>query len=414
MEAFLQEYFLEDETAQENLRSGAFVLTQAYTNLIHPAVWHSVIQPDMDIDFSFELPGAALTPPVTVDHEADLVTETEYENRVQYKVQYYRRATYGAGVEFVRESIYSEPVQLEVADTFDKLPVLEEQKRVTSEADLSSSRTTTGLTDLAVNRRAENRETKTSKLKSTDIVHDTELKVHSPYLLNILKAVIEYSAELPGSEEEGLDVGVFTYPYKDLYHHLEDILAYKLDTHPLRARHSPAFNQAADKHIDLLQRYLEFHPLISFKDAKARWSRSVPLTTFGTFWLLMKPGTDVYVREDDGSLSRYVLDRLLGGVSDPTLKAWHVDYRAWVWKLVLDGKVIRQKSRMVKIHTFDNERNIMELPVFPASYHDVQDGGSLLRALADRGRKFFSYSNRPCFLQYNGHGLKPGSRSVSS
>ncbi|KAF3045326.1 hypothetical protein E8E11_003333 [Didymella keratinophila] len=413
MEAFLQEWFADDESAQDNLKSGSFVLMTDFESMIHPTVWHNVIRPNMNIEFSFQLPTGISNPPTTVDPKIEDVTETKYENRVQYKVKYYRRVSYTQGKEFVRESTYSEPVQLEVADTFDTLPVLEERKDVTSEADISSSGLGLrfGAGGLATRMEADVSKTTPSKLQPTDTVSEAKLQVHSPYLHNILKAVIEYSTELPGTEEQGLESGVFTYPYRDLYHHLDDLLAYKSEGHFLRAQHSTIFNQTADQHIDLLRRYLEDHPTIPFEEAKTRWSRSIPLTTFGTFWLIMKPGIDVYVREADGSLSRCVLDRLTGGITHSNMKSFFVDYTAWVWNLMLDEKGIRQNPRKVEIHAFDDERSIVELPVFPASFYDAQDGGALSRSLTSRGKKYFSYSSRPCFLQYSGHGLKPGSRS---
>ena len=127
----------------------------------------------------------------------------------------------------------------------------------------------------------------------------------------------------------------------------------------------------------------------------------------------MKPGTDVYVREVDGSLNRYVFDRLNGGTyRDSMNRKTTTKYTAQVWNLVLDDKAIRQYTRHIDIPVFDDERQITELPVFPVLYQDQSDNGATLRALIDRGKKYFAYSKSPCFLQYNGRGLRAGSRLV--
>lgn len=222
------------------------------------------------------------------------------------------------------------------------------------------------------------------------------------------------SRHLGGVFDEGLDAGVFAYPYKDLYHHLDDLLRYREGESDLRKRHPTAFNQYADEHIDLLQSYLESQPTVQYKEAKARWSRDTPVTTFATFWLLMKPGTDVYVREADGSYNRYVLDKLMGGISQGLHGRNEArNYTVQVWNLALNDRTIKRYSRQIHVQIFDDERKITELPVFPVRYHDEQDDGFVHQALIDRGRKYSEYSKGPCFLQYNGVGLKPGSRSVS-
>lgn len=407
MEAFLRQWFAEDDQALKKLDNGnyamdcKFAVPERYSGLIHPNVWESVLKPDSQIEFSFDFPSGATTPLFPKDVELEDVLETQYETRIQYKVRYFRRPEYGDRLEFVRESTYSEPVQFEVANAYDKLPAIEERKEITSETD--SAQRETGY----------DAKGSKPKLSPTDEVGEPTLKIHSPYLLNILKSVIEYSAEPPVGNNEGLDVGDFEYPYRDLYHHLDEVLRYKTEGHPLRSRHSEIFNRTADEHIELLRNYLQFHPTIPFQDAKARLTRSNPLTTFATFWLVMKPGADVYVREADGSLSRYVLDRMTGGISQRHGEPVILKYTAWVWNLMLDDKSIRQHARKIEIQIFDDERAIVELPVFPASYYDGQNNGTLRQTLISRGRKYFSYSSRPCFLQYGGSGLKPGSRSVS-
>jgi hypothetical protein len=236
-----------------------------------------------------------------------------------------------------------------------------------------------------------------SKLRKSDTVSELTLKIHYPYLLNVLKSIIEYSAEQPTGDNQRLDTGIFLYPYMDLYLHLEELLEYKTGDSELRRKHSDAYNKLSDDHIDLLQSYLMSQPAVQYNEAKARSSGSTPLTTFGTFWLLMKPGTDVYVHEADGSVNRYVLARLTGGSGkDPKGEQVTVKYTAQVWNLVLDEKAIRQYVRQVDIQVFD-ERAIAELPVFPVQYLDDHDDGSRRQDLIQRGHKYFAFSKSLLF-----------------
>ena len=128
---------------------------------------------------------------------------------------------------------------------------------------------------------------------------------------------MDYSADRPPGDNKGLDAGLVEYPYDDLYYHLEDLQEYRAGVLDLRARHSTDFNAHANEHIDLPTGSLEDYPAIGSKVARSCWEMPVLVTTFAGYWLLIKPGTDVYVNNKDGSLSRYVLDKLFGGVSEP-------------------------------------------------------------------------------------------------
>lgn len=408
MRIFLREWFRSDERSLKAIDNGHFTMSHFCEGVIHPDLWQSVVRPDSHIIFSQQSPPEVRSPAPPQSAETGKVRETCYENRVQYKVSYYQRKTWDSRDHFVDEQLYSEPVELEKAQDADTVPVLEERKQVRCPPEQL------GLDEEFSPKMKKRPPPRHDKLRPNDDISEPVLKIYSPYLLNILKAVIVCSAEPPEGDDKGLDAGLFNYPYMDLYLHLDDLLKYKAGENDLRKKHSDLFNERADQHIDLLQTYLESQPTIPYKEAKARWSGSVPVTTFGAFWLLMKPGTDVYVREQDGSLSRYVLDRLIGGtVKDLLGKKAAAKYTAQLWNLMLDEKAIRQYSRKVDIPIFDDEREITKLPVFPVRFHDDRDHGKRNQELIARGKKYFEFSKRPSFVQYSGQGLKPGSRSVS-
>lgn len=72
-----------------------------------------------------------------------------------------------------------------------------------------------------------------------------------------------------------------------------------------------------------------------------------------------------------------------------------------------------QQLRTVEVTVFDNERELVRLPVFPVKFIDESDGNCQKHRLIDRGKRYFEYSKQPSFLQYSGKGVKRGAKSVS-
>ncbi|KAH7396153.1 hypothetical protein BKA66DRAFT_566658 [Pyrenochaeta sp. MPI-SDFR-AT-0127] len=395
MEIILNEWFHGDEKALSDISIGAYALKSPERGLFHPQVWEHVLENNSDVEFWHQ---SALQPPGPPTGPKNF-TETDYENRVQYTVRYYQDNQAGDNALLVDQNIYEEPVEFEVANENEKLPVLEERKDV-----LSPFQQTPQI-------RKENGHGKKARLGPLDRVIATSLRIHSPYLLNILKSVIEYSSEQPGGDIEGLNGGNFTYPYRDLYHHMDDLHSYKTDATGLRARHSSKFNQKCDEHIDLLVEYLHSRPGIPINDFKAQWERKTPVTTFAAVWLLLKPGTDVYVRETDGTLNTYVVDVVSDSVIGEDGRPSSDKYSVLVWNLVCGGRMIYRRTRSITVNVFDNEREITALPLFPVSFIDKNDGGALKQKLIDRGQQYFKCSKGPCFLQYTGFGLNDGRKS---
>src|SRR5690242_15381280 len=185
MRTFLKQWFTEDKTILQAIDAEQFLITELYGGVILHTFWKTMVRPGMNLDFSLQLPPEAPTMPQTPEAEEPEVSETLYENRIQYKVSYYRRHEFGGRSEFVSQSVYVEPIELEVGNEHEKVPVLEESKIVESPPD-SAHRYDIAPTSA---------KGKLPKLRQADLVSEPVLKVHSPYLLNILKAVIECSAE---------------------------------------------------------------------------------------------------------------------------------------------------------------------------------------------------------------------------
>ena len=331
--------------------------------------------------------------------------DAKYESRVQYQVNYYQKTRGENGVLlYLGKSSHDKPVEFEVTYDLEKLPALEETKDVEKSHDRKPKKSE-NLSD-----------GKKAKLGPLDRVTSTRLQIHSPFLHNVLKAVIECTATPPDGDFVGLASGDFFHPYYDLYHHMADLIKYKTEESGLRAKHSDGFNQQCDEHIDLLMKYLNAQASIPLKDFNARLIQKTPVVAFATYWLLLKPGTDVYVREDDGSLNAYVVHSVTGGISERDGKKVQAssNYNVCVWNLAFDGTHISPRLRDVEVSVFDNLREVTSLPVIPVRFIDDSDEGVLKEKLVNRGRKYFDFSKRPSFLQYTGQGLKKGAKKVMS
>lgn len=358
-----------------------------YKGVVLHDIWEQVIEPGWTIGFD------------KVDRPEDPVPEkpTHYDNGVKYSVNFYQKDRHG-NTNFLFVASFDEPTEFELdEDRRGDLPVIEERKKLECSSE---------------SRPVKPKEGSKSKLKRRPDENVTQmvLHVHSHYLLNVLRSVIQYS-----TNDDDYFNGVFHYPYKDIFRHRDEIQKYKTENEGTRAKHSADYNAECDKHIDTLLKYLDAQPMIRLPQLKLQWNKTKPMTTFAGVWLLLKPCTDVYVQED-GKLNAFVIDKVNGGVEyavevGGTTKI--STYRVQAWNLNFDGKIISRRSRWFLVPYFDGEREITSLPLFPVQYHDYSNESATRDRLIGRGKKYFNYCKRPTFLEYTGSGLKAGWKSVS-
>ncbi|KAI1378365.1 hypothetical protein F4677DRAFT_466113 [Hypoxylon crocopeplum] len=326
-------------------------------------------------------------------------SEGKYGVKAKYTIDYCEKERYSGDYELLYSMSYDDPVVLETARSIgQKLPVLEEK-------------TTVVIAEQRSRRKPRLSSKHTPKLDERDRVEKKQLHIHSQFLINALRAVMKYSSEAPsGDEADYMQAGRFPHPYRDLFYHRQELLDYKRQTTGIRANHTEAYNEECDQHIDFLLQYLESEPTIQVKASEARWDKKIPTTTFAGLWLLMKPGTDVYVLED-GQLNVYVIDEVSGGLGRFFGATWSITIKSYsirLWNLIYDGKVIKRRSKVIEVPVFDNERDITSLPLFPTRFQDRLDGGARRKQLIGRGEKFFRAAKGPAFLEYTGSGSRPG------
>ncbi|KAL3465911.1 hypothetical protein BJX64DRAFT_252150 [Aspergillus heterothallicus] len=242
--------------------------------------------------------------------------------------------------------------------------------------------------------------------------------IRSQILHNALKAVISFQSrpdmyvskwrrrEITSSLEQGR----FIYPFTDLWHYRHKLLDYR---DQVKEGHDPEYSETCRGAIDFMLDYLQDEPPIPVSETELMWRYSSPKTKFSSLWLLLRPGSDVYVREQ-GQLNAYVVEGFTGGPQWTMPEARILEYEVHVWNLNFDGLVLTRSAKTVAIPVFDGEREIASLPVFPTEFHvDEDPEKSLRQRLIDRGKSFVEMVRKPTFREYTGPSRLQGIREFT-
>ncbi|KAF4961386.1 hypothetical protein FSARC_10202 [Fusarium sarcochroum] len=390
--------YIDDRKFQLLTSDGATIIPDHWDMLVESG-WEVTIRLDSQSTF---IEGSSSDDESDRDEEQDVATE--YTTKVNFTITYNALDRYSRAKMLLGSRTYDDPVHFSRSRMHVKeLPVLEEKVSVTVGGFYGDPNCNTVLQ-------------RGTKLNDDDVINKSTLHIHSPFLLNALRTVIAYTFNSPlGNTTDELVSGMFSHPYEDLFYHRNDLLEYKQQTTKPRENHDEEYNAKTDEHIDFLLKYLDQEPNVHITSLEAKWAKRIPVTSFAGFWLLMKPGSDVYVR-DGGQLNAYVVDHVSGGIeyaSDNQRSLHSSGYDIHLWNIKYDGKVISRMSKKVYLPVFDNDREIMSLPVIPAIFADRADNGMRRQQLIERGKKLFEYAKGPTFLEYTGRGLKPGWREYT-
>lgn len=252
-----------------------------------------------------------------------------------------------------------------------------------------------------------------------DTIGNPVLYVRSPILLDALRANVDlqvipddfYPMEYSGrSFSSDLSQGRFVLPFTDLYHNREKLLQYR---EIVGETHDKSYSDICVEHINILNDYLEGLIEVNLKESERLASGQVPKTTFNALWLLLKPGSDVYVREE-GKLNVYVIESYTGGPHWYSTLKRPTPYDIYVWNLNFDGNHLSRSVKKISIPVFDRDRDITSLPLFPVRFHVDEDPQTPLRqALVERGKRFVETVRKPSFQEYTGPSRLQGIRTVS-
>ena len=339
----------------------------------------------------------------TEDSGDSVEGELAYDNRIKYTISFQQVNDHFKGpmTYLGEQDYYDPPVFTKPAKRENKIPVLQEKRIVYR----SASRRYGGLATVLMENQPQ-----PLALGPSDVFGKTTLSIHSQLLLNALRAVVKYyQPDVPGDEYSSTLKDVFNYPFTELYHHKDDLLEYRDEPNDTKARHTDEHNAECNRHIDILIEYLYSQVKIRLRDVELQYGKKMPTTTFGSLWLLLKPGTDVYVHEY-GLLNAYVIESVTGGVAE---NGDARPYSVLVWNLNYNGEYITRTPKNIDIAVFDGEREIISLPLFPVRFHVDEDPSNPLKdQLIERGKKFFQFAKGPAFQEYTGVGLNPGSKKV--
>ncbi|KAI4932011.1 uncharacterized protein J4E92_003910 [Alternaria infectoria] len=410
-----------NEDAKQNIDEGTFRLRQMEGRLLFlPEHWNLSVRPwqcveirldsqeedtDSDSEYGSLHPpgrfGVPLSPPITAAKQKTADAQATMDSAmivVKYRIDFHSKSQYtGEPENFLYSKTWDAPVVIQSSNLNGESDhVLEEIHHIILGKSTGAKKKDGGnISDSSL------------ILGPGDTVQPKRLHIRSSLLLNALRSLIKYSS----NDTEPLVDGMFAFPFKELYHHRAELLEYQNGSSSARANHTLEDNDKCDRHISVLLDYLDKEPTVQLQSVKNLWAQKVPTTTFAGLWLLLKPGSDVYITEY-GQLNACVLELVCGGMDYSSRTVRASDYEINVWYLVFDGKVIKRKSKVISVPVFDGEREIMSLPIFPTYFRDQLDGGSLRHTLIERGEKFFCYAKGPTFLEYSGSGLKQGTKKV--
>lgn len=229
-----------------------------------------------------------------------------------------------------------------------------------------------------------------------DFMSLTELMfIRSKQVIAVLRDVVTY---YPAVDIDG-DVVSLRSPYFIIGHHMADLEAYKealsdkrqqLGSPPKVLQLSDVQRKITIDHLGQLLNHMNTNMFSRQVEAeRARHAQNPPVCTFATLWLLYKPGTTNYVRNDKGTASAYILEEVAAHEGKSRSLEPPESYTLKMWCLSFDGLYVRRAKSCVTIGSFEGERPIMDLKVVPASFIDTADKGKTRQHLIQRGKKWY-------------------------
>ncbi|KUI68921.1 ATPase family AAA domain-containing protein 3 [Cytospora mali] len=232
-----------------------------------------------------------------------------------------------------------------------------------------------------------------------------KLFIVSPAIIQALRSVILYYPDLVLRS----DRLSFTSPFAALAHHADDLREYRDrllaskeegQVQDPTSQQKPAFppdhesmtefcNAKAAEHVSMLLDYLEDSYGDKVQAEVARNGRG--LCTFAMLWMMLKPGTTVYVRSRPEEVPSAMVIKSVE--EDPAIifrnDNERAPYKIRLWHLDFDGRRVGRRLQEKTLIQFDGEREITSLQVFPCHFLDRQDNASTRKQVIERGKKWY-------------------------
>ena len=229
---------------------------------------------------------------------------------------------------------------------------------------------------------------------------NTSLKINSPAIITALQSVVEYYPDLSFSEHSS----TISEPYGVLYHHEEELKAYRDRFQPDAINSKDGLCQRSMntyEHLGILQDILSQRSGKAVEAERQRHARGV--ATFEMLWLLFKPGTDVYLDDQiNGHWNAYVVH----SVSDHGLWGQSKPLKIYAWRLIFDGDRFGRRLIHFSQPAYDGEKEISSLEVYPCEFlkeesKKGEETKPLRQKLEERGKMYFKLAQRGC-MDYDG------------
>lgn len=181
-----------------------------------------------------------------------------------------------------------------------------------------------------------------------------------------------------------------------IVHHRKELEEYK-NNHP--PEHPGDYREEANRHIDILLNFIEENIGAAIKAEEARHMKDPPLCTFEYLWLLFKPGEEAYMTDD------FNPDKKRAVVISKVLKHRDDKYEIDSFNVKFDGRMIDSSKWWSDLYSFEGEREINWLILYPTKYHqeklDKQDNLPLRDKLIGHGKMYWKFCNQ-AYMEYSG------------
>lgn len=239
--------------------------------------------------------------------------------------------------------------------------------------------------------------------KRINKIGGTRMLVHSPWLLDVLREVIQH---YPSQNMTGDTITVHE-PYNLIAHHITELRDFRNrlaldkgadDTEPVDEEAEEA--RIKFEHLKILLDFIEPHIERSVLPAHRRLKKDTPTTTFADIWYLLRPGALAYAK-NDGTWIGCVIESVTF-VDGESVPQWSV--RAWVLDNAWNEARIYRATFDTTIYSFEGEKEVVDLKVFPREYFDQTDGGERREHFESRGKRVADITwNGSAYQRYDGH-----------